>query len=275
MFRHLSSDLSLTRLAEVSNYSPFHFQKIFKQVKGETPKQYVIRLRLEIAAHYLIIHNKRAVSAIADECGFSSSAVFARSFKQFFGITAEEMRVLPKGKKVVIRDRQQHLKKLLAQARSEKKYEKELVHIAIKTMPSLEGFCMNTEFEDMLRIEGQIQKFAACLVASNILKNGSGIMGMIYPHNNIYRVFIPVSNEQKPPKQMHRWEIKGGTFASFIVKGEIKNVFDQIHYFYNSWLPKSGYKIAEVYGIEVFKDDVTNITYADSVRELMIPIEPA
>ncbi|HLP10736.1 MAG TPA: AraC family transcriptional regulator [Flavobacteriales bacterium] len=275
MLKHLSDDLSLDQLAGVANYSPFHFQKIFKQVKGESPKQYVARLRLEIAAHYLIIHNKRTVAAIAHDCGFSSPAVFARSFKQFFGITAEEMRHLPDGKKVTIHGSRNHLKKLLENEKPEITLCETPVHIRVKTMGTLTGFCMNTEFSDMKCVEENIQKMALQVETYNLNDKEARLMGVVYPHNNIYRTFIPVSPQKKLPRHMHRWEIKGGKFASFMVQGEIKEVFDRIHYFYNTWLPKSGYRIAQVYGIEVFTENMTEINYKDSVRELLIPIEPA
>ncbi len=53
IFKNLKEELSLEKLASTANYSAFHFQKIFKQVIGESPKQYIIRLRLENAAHSL------------------------------------------------------------------------------------------------------------------------------------------------------------------------------------------------------------------------------
>jgi AraC family transcriptional regulator len=55
ILNHLSDDLSLDKLAAIANYSPFHFQKIFKQVVGKTPKQFVILTKLKSATGFLII----------------------------------------------------------------------------------------------------------------------------------------------------------------------------------------------------------------------------
>lgn len=80
---NLAEDLSLEKLAKLANYSPFHFQKIFKLVIGETPKQYIIRMRLQTAAHSLVVHHEKSITEIALNSGFSSSATFARAFKVF------------------------------------------------------------------------------------------------------------------------------------------------------------------------------------------------
>jgi AraC family transcriptional regulator len=51
---HLSEALPLEKLAKVSTYSAYHFQRTFKAITGETPAGYIKRLRLENAAHFLI-----------------------------------------------------------------------------------------------------------------------------------------------------------------------------------------------------------------------------
>ncbi|BCB02715.1 AraC family transcriptional regulator [Bacillus sp. KH172YL63] len=81
---HLTEDLSLTRLAEVSTYSSYHFQRLFKEIIGETPAGYVKRIRLELAAHMLIYEPQLGVTDIAMSCGFSSLSYFTYSFNAYF-----------------------------------------------------------------------------------------------------------------------------------------------------------------------------------------------
>ena len=54
---HLDEDLSLDVLSAKASLSPAHFQRTFQALVGETPKNYVARLRLERAAFRLLIHN--------------------------------------------------------------------------------------------------------------------------------------------------------------------------------------------------------------------------
>lgn len=51
--QNLNLKLSLELLAKLSTYSPFHFHCVFTGIVGETPADYVKRLRLEMAAHFL------------------------------------------------------------------------------------------------------------------------------------------------------------------------------------------------------------------------------
>ena len=89
---HLADDLSLPKLAAVAHFSPFHFHRIFHAFVGETLNQFIQRIRLEKAACLLVVTPKMPITAIALDCGFSGSPVFARAFKETFGMTASQWR---------------------------------------------------------------------------------------------------------------------------------------------------------------------------------------
>ncbi len=75
----------LDEMAEAACFSPFHFHRIFKAVVGETPNQFVKRLRLERAVSIMTHEPNRSLTDVAFACGFASSADFSRSFKQRYG----------------------------------------------------------------------------------------------------------------------------------------------------------------------------------------------
>ena len=87
-------ELSLEKLAEIACFSPFHFQKLFSLYVGESPKQYIMRLRLERIAHYLKIYPGLSIGDASFQCGFSSPSTFVRAFKKFYGHTPEAFRKL-------------------------------------------------------------------------------------------------------------------------------------------------------------------------------------
>ena len=89
---HLSDPLDLEELAAIACFSPFHFHRLFRAWMGETLQAFVRRLRLERAAAELVFDFRKSVTAIALDAGFSGSAVFARSFKEAFGVSATEWR---------------------------------------------------------------------------------------------------------------------------------------------------------------------------------------
>ena len=89
---HLADDLSLTTLAGLAAFSPFHFHRVFKGITGETLFAFIHRLRIEHAANALRVRRDESVLAVALDHGFSSAATFARAFKTHFGMSATEWR---------------------------------------------------------------------------------------------------------------------------------------------------------------------------------------
>ena len=89
---HIDQTLSLGALASVANFSPFHFHRIFTVMTGETPGNFVQRMRVEKAARLLQNEKRMTITDIAYSCGFGSVSLFSRSFRLFFGTTAKEYR---------------------------------------------------------------------------------------------------------------------------------------------------------------------------------------
>ncbi len=89
---HLEDEHSLEKLSEVAHFSPYHFHRIFRALTGETINHYVKRIRLQRAGSMLISDYHRPVSEVAALCGFNSTAVFCRSFRDHFGKSTGEFR---------------------------------------------------------------------------------------------------------------------------------------------------------------------------------------
>ena len=83
--RHLGESLDVDGLAEVANFSPFHFHRLFSVWMGESVGEYVRRRRLESAAYRLVVQPMSSVLDIALTVGFGSAEAFARAFKDRFG----------------------------------------------------------------------------------------------------------------------------------------------------------------------------------------------
>jgi len=90
--KHLDERLTLEDLARVACFSRFRFHRIFTACVGESLYHFILRLRLERAANQLLRHPDRSITAIALDCGFGSSAAFARAFHAAFGGSASAFR---------------------------------------------------------------------------------------------------------------------------------------------------------------------------------------
>lgn len=88
---HYAEPLSLAQAADAAGFSPFHFHRLFTAIVGETPVDYLQRIRLEMAAN-LLLKSTRTVARIACDCGFSSPAVFTRLFGKTYGLPPGQYR---------------------------------------------------------------------------------------------------------------------------------------------------------------------------------------
>ncbi len=277
---NLKEDLPLEKLAAVANYSPFHFQKIFKQVTGESPKQFIIRSRLETAAHLLIMHEHKSITEVALENGFSSPANFARSFKDYFGFSADELRNMPINERHNLHKKRDKQKQLLDTDNFFKsiiidKATEELLKVSVKRMSSIRGIFINTSLEDDIKIQTAFKKIIQSADAHDLLTQTSHFIGIIYPHQGLYRTVVTINPHQSIPKSLSTTEISTGKFASYRTSGNIKNTFKSIKTFAELWLPKSGYRIANIFGFEILAENPLTKPYHLMEREIYIPVEPA
>ena len=91
IYAHLDDDLSLDRLADVSGFSPYHWHRIYRAVRGETAAQTVRRLRLERAAT-MLAQNAWPLERIARRAGFTSTDAFSRAFQRAYDRTPGRFR---------------------------------------------------------------------------------------------------------------------------------------------------------------------------------------
>jgi AraC family transcriptional regulator len=89
---HLDTPLDLAQLADIANFSRFHFHRVFAAWMGETLGDYARRRRLETAAFRLCCRASESVLETALATGFGSGEAFARAFKLKFGCTPSAWR---------------------------------------------------------------------------------------------------------------------------------------------------------------------------------------
>ena len=89
--------LTLTDLARDAAMSPYHFLRVFRQVAGMTPHQFVLRTRLHRAAVRLRRSNE-PVSTIAFDAGFNDLSTFNRRFRRVMGETPSVFRARGAGR---------------------------------------------------------------------------------------------------------------------------------------------------------------------------------
>jgi transcriptional regulator GlxA family with amidase domain len=88
---HLTSDLSLSVLADQAGMSERSFSRHYAQATGQTPARAIERLRVE-AARRLLSDSRLPVKRIAQRCGFGSEETMRRSFLRLLATTPQDYR---------------------------------------------------------------------------------------------------------------------------------------------------------------------------------------
>ena len=83
--------ISLDELANKSNLSVRHFNRIFKENYKTTPMSYILNLRIQYAC-LLLRKSTLKISDVAYESGFEDSNYFSRQFKKITGYSPKEYR---------------------------------------------------------------------------------------------------------------------------------------------------------------------------------------
>lgn len=89
---HIEQSLSIEELAGAAGFSKYHFSRIFQGMLQEPLAHSVNRIRMEKAQFLLAHRADKNMTDIAYELGFSASAVFSRTFKNYYGISPREYR---------------------------------------------------------------------------------------------------------------------------------------------------------------------------------------
>ncbi|HZW13200.1 MAG TPA: AraC family transcriptional regulator [Noviherbaspirillum sp.] len=90
---NLDQTLDLDTLADIANFSRFHFHRVFSGWAHETFGDYLRRRRLEVGARLLLGDPAVPVLNVALSVGFGSSEAFSRAFKTHFGLTPSTWRM--------------------------------------------------------------------------------------------------------------------------------------------------------------------------------------
>lgn len=84
-------DLTIKKLSDTVGLSPWHLQRLFKSIVGDTLGSYIRGRRLSLSAE-MLNGTDLGIIDIAIATGFGSHEAFTRSFKEYYNLTPKEFR---------------------------------------------------------------------------------------------------------------------------------------------------------------------------------------
>jgi AraC family transcriptional regulator len=267
---HLAQDLSLEDLAAAAHFSAFHFHRIFSAIVGETPQQFLNRIRLERAANHLVKNPAHSITQIAISCGFSSPATFARSFKKHFGISANEYRKVtdkPMSSGVLPPKDDGKLPELTVEIRNIRAWN--LIYIS-----NLKGYRLDL----IQQAWNQLYRWAS---ARDLLMEETRAVGvslddpMITPPEKCrYYACLSLPDEIVPQPPIGFMKLAGSKCAVVHVTCDAEQIRGVFMYLYRDWLLDSGYQPADLPPYEVYQPDCDTTPVGQYTLDICIPIMP-
>ncbi len=271
---HLADKLSLEQLARVAAFSPYHFHRVFSALTGETVHELVQRLRLERAAGLLRTRPHASVTEIALDCGFGSSAGFARAFRARFGCTATAWRSACEGPGPADRKIGQalaragkasevaitYLPPYATHSASPPHEGRKTMHVEIRAMPAWHVAYVRHVGSYGPGVQEAWEKLARWAGPRGLLGPQTTTLGLAHDDPHVtppgkcrYDACVPVPADTRPEREIGIADIPAGTAAVLRFAGSREQIAAAYDALYGRWLPQSGYQPADTPCYEVYE----------------------
>lgn len=277
---HLQEELSIASLADIAYFSSFHFQRIYKAFKDETPYETISRLRLEKAAFLLKHHAKLKIQEIALQVGFSSVENFNRQFKQRYGFPPGRLRKNPELRNSRIYqekpEKDFHLAYEEGRKRTPVDFEVEIQDLnptpvaLIKAVFGADGSELIVAYERLMSWYESLGFERTCS-----RRFGMSVDDPEVTPANLYRYDFAVvmDSDFSPSDLIESTEIPGGLYAVLHCEGDLATVAQAWDHLYKYWLPQSGYVPRHYPAVEEFLKGPEQISWERFDILCKVPIE--
>jgi AraC family transcriptional regulator len=262
---HLDENISISDLAQLSSFSPYHFQRVVMAFLGESIGVFITRVRVEEAAR-LLRYSDFSITDIAYKVGFEVPSSLSKSFKKFFGISPKEYRILKN--EITMKTESIQKDVYLSKPKIKMLEAKTVLYMSAKGDYSSIDY---GKYFQRLWQEVKSQKlFSAGIEHLGVYYNDPKITSAEHLSCDICLVVAKpaVANGDVGLKT-----IQGGKYAVFTYMGEYINLglaYDKI---YREWFPESTYQMANRPCFEKYVSDPTRVTPDKLKTEIYIAID--
>lgn len=265
---NLSGELTVDRIAEKVNISPFYFQKGFSMLCGYSVGEYIRMRRLSVAGSELVTSDNKVID-LALKYGYDSPDSFTKAFTRFHGSTPTDVR----RKGALLKSFAPLHIKIILDGGNTMEYRVE-EKPAFRVMGVSKIFSYETANADIPQYWDEIHVQAA-------VKPVEGMYGICFDEEmggNRFRYMIADDLEEGKAgeKNLETYEVPRHTWAIFPCRGAMPLSLQEVNRrIFSEWLPASNYEIAEGYNIEYYSDSAEfkdGTQDPDYYAEVWIPV---
>ena len=268
---HLYEPVTIHDIAKASSYSAYHFSRIFKSLVGDSPKEYLRKRRLTVAATRLLKEDT-SILDLAIQCQFESQEAFTRAFKQLFALTPGQYRKEQDPYRLIYKD--QFSPHMLHHLQNSLEMQPTIItREAMKTV----GIAMRYNSDDL-----DLKKlWSAFRPYKDAIPNrvGSDVFGIYEEYQEsdegnefTYVCSVSVSDYSDIPEGMVQRDIPSQLYARFDHKGPIASLDATLKFIWGSWLPKSKFEYVEKPDFELYAAGF-NDANPENILQIFIPIK--
>ena len=269
---HLAEQLTLDRLAREAGSSAYHFARLFNAYVGETPFEFLRRLRLVTALRMLQEDAKASITEIALSIGYDTSASFNKAFRKLLETSPGNFRKLGK-------ERQDEVIYALSRPRP-------LKEITMNLTPNFETIARPLTHYVFIEKRGPFAEVAPPLwselmpllqqINQQHIREYLGVSGIDKSRPGedamIYQAGVGCAEApQKLPEGLQHRAIKLGKYARFLLTGpypQIWPAFDRIF----KTLADEKVELRPEFCIENYLNDPRMTPEENLQTELLVPI---
>jgi AraC family transcriptional regulator len=270
---HLDEPLSLDELAKVACFSPYHFHRIFRGMVGESVKEHIRRLRLELAA-FRLANTSRSVIDIALDAGYDTHETFTRAFGRMFGMSPTAYRQDRRHRASVVCKTAASM----SERQSTTKTGDEAVDVRLENCkPIRVAFVRHVgPYRECGAAWERICKFAAeqGWFSRDIRSIGIGhdFPDVTESDKIRYDACLTVDDQFKPTGEIGVQEIPGGLHAVVTHRGPYEKLEETYHLLFREWVPTCGHQLRSFPCFEVYQNDPAKTRPEDLVTDIYVPL---
>ncbi len=270
---NLTEEITIADVARSVFYSLYHFCRLFNRTIHHSPYDYLMRRRLSESARELIETDRRIID-IALDYQFNNPETYSRAFKRMFGqqpsqwkkrggITRRFFKSRSSLRYILHLNKGDYLKPRMLEMRS----------LRLRGLMTLMGKERETASALWTILDDELRAFG------DRIPRPCKYYGLVfYPDEcrevgPLYLAAIESGSNSIPPSCLVAKTIPEFHCARFVHKGLLKDLDLTLEYIYQTWLPKSGKRLARGLEIEFHGQDERLADTEQTERDILIPVE--